>query len=199
MEKKRCYKCKICQPINNFSFYNSSPDKHRYDCKTCSSLSTQIYYQNNKEQRLKYNKDYRIKNKEKISDRTKKYYYGDLENQRLRVNLWYRKYKSDINIFILTRYKMLKNKVEGKICNSKYLGLSICTKEEFIEYASNNAELNYLFREWGKNGYKHGETPSMDRYDSSLGYTIDNIQFITMSDNSRKGQLYDKYSEIFKS
>lgn len=42
---------------------------------------------------------------------------------------------------------------------------------------------------WEESGHKRGFTPSLDRIDEAGDYSLDNIQLISQSENSRKAQL----------
>lgn len=54
-----------------------------------------------------------------------------------------------------------------------------------------------LYRIWQDSGFERKLTPSIDRIDSSKGYTLDNIQWLTLSNNCRKGtkKMDKKYLE----
>jgi len=59
---KQCTKCKEYKPLNEFSNNKRNKDGKQYYCKACIKQN----YENNKEKYLKYRKQYRIKNKDKI-------------------------------------------------------------------------------------------------------------------------------------
>ena len=69
------------------------------------------------------------------------------------------------------------------------MGKSILTKEDFYNWALSNNQFKILFEIWEENNYQNRLTPSIDRLDEKLGYIIENIQWITHSENSRKGAL----------
>lgn len=115
--------------------------------------------------------------------------------------------------------KWCKHKTKYKICStcstrlwrsknverSSYLNLRANSKRRGIKF-----ELTYeQFLEFG---YKHKyfigkgktkESYSIDRIDNELGYIIDNIQILTISENSRKNKhlSYDyktKWAKVFQ-
>ena len=62
------------------------------------------------------------------------------------------------------------------------------TKEEFYRFAKNNKCLKDLHNKYLKNGKQYKLIATVDRINNNLGYRIDNIQFLTLSENSTKGQ-----------
>ena len=66
--------------------------------------------------------------------------------------------------------------------NSSYLkkGILLCiTKEEFYNFCDRNQQLILDL-------YANGETPSIDRIDSTKHYSLDNIQILSLKENIRK-------------
>jgi len=66
-----------------------------------------------------------------------------------------------------------------------YVGLELLTKSEFIQWSYNNLDLQKLFVNWVANNFDTRFTPSIDRIDSKLGYTLNNIRWVTHAENSR--------------
>jgi len=58
---------------------------------------------------------------------------------------------------------------------------------ELQEIARSSPKYHRLFEQWVSSGYKRSLAPSIDRIDHTQGYRADNIQFITQSENARKG------------
>ncbi len=52
------------------------------------------------------------------------------------------------------------------------------------------------YKNWQKNNFKRKFAPSIDRIDNNKGYTLDNLQFISQSINSRKD--YKKKIKLWK-
>lgn len=98
--------------------------------------------------------------------------------------------------FLVRCYRNMLSRVSGvtKNKNHLYLGLEILDKETFYEWALNNKDYNKLFNSWKKSNYERKQTPSIDRINSNKGYTLDNIQWITFSENCRKG-AYSRFSK----
>lgn len=88
------------------------------------------------------------------------------------------------------RYGSMKQRVDGK-ATRKYRveGYDICTKEQFYEWCQDNSNMNKfkkLHKEWEISGFDRKLTPSIDRINNNRGYTVDNMQWITLTNNSRK-------------
>lgn len=118
---------------------------------------------------------------------------AQLEKQRINRkktgNATTKKYEKTRNGFLMRTYRNMKSRVCGvtKNKNHLYLGLSLLEKNVFYEFSKSNLVFNQLYIEWVKSGYQRSLTPSVDRIDSSKGYDIDNIQWLTFAENSIKG------------
>lgn len=88
-------------------------------------------------------------------------------------------------------YRNMKSRVDGVqwMKAHLYLGKSLLPKEEFYEWAMSCNAFHRLYREWVESGYDRKLAPSVDRLDSSRGYEIDNMEWITHSENSRRGAI----------
>jgi hypothetical protein len=51
-----------------------------------------------------------------------------------------------------------------------------------------------LHKVWLESGFKRGFVPSLDRIDNKVDYQLDNLQFLTLSENLRKDKLGVKRS-----
>lgn len=71
-----------------------------------------------------------------------------------------------------------------------YYQLPICTREEFFFRFLKDRVFLRLWRLWRRKQYKRKHAPSIDRIDNTKGYLIENLQFISHSDNSKKDSSY---------
>ena len=100
-----------------------------------------------------------------------------------------KKYEKTHKGFLVRTYRNMLSRVSGvtKNKNHLYLGKEILNKHIFYAYSLNNNSFNKLFYDWELSGYERRLTPSIERINSNLGYTLDNIEWITFSENCRRG------------
>jgi hypothetical protein len=110
-------------------------------------------------------------------------------NRRRRLSC--NKYEKTKRGFIMRLYRNMKSRVDGVQAAKYHLyrGLGILEKEKFYQWANCQPEFHSLFCEYEASGYERRLAPSVDRIDSSVGYEIDNMEFVTMSENSRRGTI----------
>lgn len=101
-------------------------------------------------------------------------------------------YNRTYNGFIGKRYDYMQQRIKGKSKNpEKYLGLEICTREEFRKWATDNETLKTLYDTWVKANYSKPLTPSVNRKDVTKGYILDNIEWVTYSQNCNYRMVID--------
>lgn len=99
-----------------------------------------------------------------------------------------KKYEKTKKGFLVRMYRNMKSRIEGiqKRHFHLYAGKDLISKDEFYQFALNNKSFHELFAIWEQNNYARRLAPSIDRIDSKFGYSLDNIQFITFSENCSK-------------
>lgn len=70
-----------------------------------------------------------------------------------------------------------------------YEGKELLSKQEFYDFSCNDPTFSKLFEQWVESGYQRKLSPSVDRIDSSKGYVIGNIRWLTHSQNSSLGAM----------
>lgn len=119
----------------------------------------------------------------------------NLERQRARRkangNAYTHKYERTKAGKLMRLYRNMKSRVEGVqwMKAHLYAGKSLLSKDEFYEWALGSNEFHRLYREWVESDYDRKLAPSVDRVDSALGYEIGNMQWVTHSENSRRGAV----------
>ena len=101
-----------------------------------------------------------------------------------------RAYAKSLKGRLVRCYNHMSQRVKGT-CKEyhKYKGLSILDKQDFYDWAISDKNYNKLHSDWVLSNYKLSKCPSIDRIDSLKGYDIDNIRFLTHSENSRLGSI----------
>lgn len=86
-------------------------------------------------------------------------------------------------------YRNMLSRVSGvqKKKYHLYEGKEILPKDEFYAWADNCEEFQRLYWDWVASDFDRKLAPSVDRIDPTRGYTVDNMQWLTHSENSRRG------------
>ncbi len=154
---KECFKCHVTKPLDEFYTHKGMTDGHLGKCKTCSKQDVRGNYAENRER-------YR-------------------ERERL-------KYRLSIDRLILTKYYGIRRRSEEDYYHSHnhtVIGMPYLSKKQFMEWADENmGTFIKLYRKWAESGYSTKLAPSVDRIDNNLGYTKNNLQWLTHSENTSK-------------
>lgn len=137
--------------------------------------------------------------------RTFEYHYGEeigmsktpeeLKYQReyrIRTNnVATRKYEKTINGFLMRLYRNMESRITGVQWKKAHLyeGKYLLPREEFYSWALSSREFQQLFEDWTVSDYERRLAPSVDRVDSDKGYEVSNMEWVTMSENSRRGAV----------
>jgi len=110
-------------------------------------------------------------------------------------NFYTKKYEKTIKGFLMRTYRNMKSRVLGIQYKKQhlYIGKSLLNKELFYEFSINDNSFNELYNNWVNCDYNRKLTPSIDRIDTNKGYELENIQWITHSENSRKATINRYY------
>ena len=101
---------------------------------------------------------------------------------------------------IMRIYRNMLSRVTG-VQTAKYhlyKGKSLVGKEFFYSWAVSCAEFHSLFDCWVASGFDRKYAPSVDRVDSSQGYSIGNMEWVTHSENSRRGAISQRLNGMCK-
>ena len=104
---------------------------------------------------------------------------------------YYAKYEKTITGFLMRAYRNMQSRVTGvqKDKFHLYKGKTLLSREDFYKFANESKEFSQLYNAWKKAGYPRKLTPSVDRINSKIGYVLDNMEWVTHSENSRRGSL----------
>ena len=93
--------------------------------------------------------------------------------------------------YIKSTYAHMRRRVEGSESgvHENYIGLEICDRDEFIQWALFDDAFHGIWDEWEATDFTDAKLgPSIDRIDPTLGYTFDNMQWKTRSMNSKRAR-----------
>lgn len=102
-----------------------------------------------------------------------------------------KRYEKTKKGFLMRAYRNMQSRVTGVQWKKSHLyqNLSLLPREDFYAWSLLDQGFNLLFDSWTKAGFPRKISPSIDRIDSSLGYELSNIRWITHSENSRLGSI----------
>jgi hypothetical protein len=100
-----------------------------------------------------------------------------------------RKYEKTKKGFLVRLYRNMQSRITGvqKVKHHLYKGKYLLPREEFYEWALTSTSFHILFETWENSEYCRKLAPSVDRVDSSKGYYLDNMEWVTHSVNSSRG------------
>lgn len=91
--------------------------------------------------------------------------------------------------FIMRKYNNMRSRI--LLEHEKrhlYPADGLLSKDEFTAWLGiHYMTFDRLFRAWEESGYERRLSPSVDRIDSSKGYTTDNMELVTNSVNCSRG------------
>lgn len=91
--------------------------------------------------------------------------------------------------FLMRLYRNMKSRVSGvqKAKHHLYNHCELLDRDEFYAWAQEQPKFWELYDAYMKRGCPRKLAPSVDRIDSSRGYSVDNMEFVTMSENCKRG------------
>lgn len=104
-------------------------------------------------------------------------------------NCW-SKYRAEHEpLFYLRRiYAQIRNRCSdpGHRSAKSYYGKSFCPRAVFLCRFGDDPEFLRLYKQWQLSGFSHSLSPSVDRINNQEGYTLENMQIMTLGENSCK-------------
>lgn len=101
------------------------------------------------------------------------------------------KYRKSILGYLKEKHYAIMRRCEGFEAKKSHLyeGLDYLSLDEFVSWAINNLEYNKLHNVYVKSNYNNKLAPSIDRIDTTKGYELSNMRWLTHSENSRLGAV----------
>lgn len=93
--------------------------------------------------------------------------------------------KATINKFLSHLYSQMNKRVKGKSTKRPdlYKGLPILPRDVFVSWAKNHPDFLKLYKRWFSNDFNRKLTPAVNRMNPQKGYTLDNMEWMTNSQN----------------
>lgn len=104
-----------------------------------------------------------------------------------------KKYEKTRKGFLMRAHRNMRSRVLGiqKQKHHLYSHIdSVISREDFYAWSLSDPAYNALFDAWAAAGYDRKLTPSVDRIDPKKGYTADNMEWVTHSENSRRASIW---------
>lgn len=100
-----------------------------------------------------------------------------------------KKYERTVNGKLMRIYRNMESRIKGiqKHKQHLYAGKSILPRQQFYEWAKSSKEFYKLYDDWVNSDYTRKLAPTVDRIDPALGYELTNMQWLTHSENSKRG------------
>lgn len=122
---------------------------------------------------------------------------SEIKNQKRREylkrtdNISSKKYEKTPKGFLMRLYRNMKSRITGvqKLKQHLYLNKDLLDKEDFYKWAFEGNLFLSMLETYKNSNYDRKLCPSIDRIDSEKGYTLENIRWLTHSENSRLGSL----------
>lgn len=97
------------------------------------------------------------------------------------------KYRRTKRGLLVCAHRQMRRRVTGTQLHwLRYIGFQVIDRDQFIEWSLKDKEFNKLYAAWERNNYEYKYTPSVDRLNPSFGYTLDNINWCTVSQNTKR-------------
>jgi hypothetical protein len=90
--------------------------------------------------------------------------------------------------YLCSQYTAMRARTMG-YAEAFYKGLPILPRLKFYTWALTETPFMELFAAYRASGWEYRLSPSVDRIDSTKGYTLDNIRFLTLSENCKRERV----------
>ncbi len=165
------------------------------NCKFCSISFISKNWRSTqcgaRECHLQYRREWHKKNGDRVRELSRKKYHNGGK-------AYYAKYEKTPQGFLMRKYRNMQSRVLG-IQNKKahlYKGKYLLAREDFYEWAFASSEFWKLYKEWTEADYDRKLCPTVDRIDSSEGYLLENMEWVTHSENSRRSSITRRQMKI---
>ena len=115
-----------------------------------------------------------------------KYRETERKYRKLTNNKATHKYEKTKSGFLMRLYRNMKSRITGIQWKKAHLykGKELLPKNDFYKWAWNNKTFQRLFMKWEKSNYNRKLTPTVNRINPQIGYVLENMEWLTHSENS---------------
>lgn len=116
------------------------------------------------------------------------------ERRKRTGNATTKKYEKSPKGFLMRLYRNMQSRVTGvqKQKFHLYQGKELLDRQDFYNWSIDNAIFLEMFEIYKSSEFNRKLAPTVDRIDSSKGYSLDNMRWLTHSENSRLGSISGK-------
>lgn len=106
-------------------------------------------------------------------------------------NCWTHKYEKTQKGFLMRKYRNMQSRVTGIQYRKAHLykSMILLPRDVFYRWSLSHPIFQILWTEWVNSGYQRKLCPSVDRINSSKGYYLENMEWVTHGENSRRGAI----------
>jgi hypothetical protein len=116
------------------------------------------------------------------------------ERRKRTGNATTKKYEKSPKGFLMRLYRNMQSRVTGvqKQKFHLYQGKELLDRQDFYNWSIDNPIFLEMFEIYKSSEFNRKLAPTVDRIDSSKGYSLDNMRWLTHSENSRLGSISGK-------
>jgi hypothetical protein len=116
------------------------------------------------------------------------------ERRKRTGNATTKKYEKSPKGFLMRLYRNMQSRVTGvqKQKFHLYQGKELLDRQDFYNWSIDNPIFLEMFEIYKSSEFNRKLAPTVDRIDSSKGYSLDNMRWLTHSENSRLGSISAK-------
>lgn len=193
MIEKSCTKCGLTKPLTEFQSNMACRDGKRPDCKSCCSLLSRKYRDKNKDVLKKRKRTYYEFHKERIMEQHRDYIMRNEDAVFLRLQAYRSKNRKRISAWWSKSPRGMIGKGRQMALKRRPTDNAVTLDELMAMWSSQNGKcvVSGVTMTWGQ-GKTQPTSISIDRVDSALGYTKDNVRLICYQANSFKNRWSDQ-------
>lgn len=105
-------------------------------------------------------------------------------------NEYTKRYERTVNGFLMRAHRNMRSRTFGIQARKAHLYShiqAVVSRDDFYAWSKADPSFSALWSQWVASGHDRKLTPSVDRIDSGGDYVLDNMQWVTHSENSRRG------------